>query len=509
MSEAKNNPNFVFTGIPRGVPGRKEGKGPGYELSQVPNAQWLPAETILRDFSYAPKKILLGGLGRNLIGIADDRHVITVAGSRAGKSVLLASNLIHYAGSVLVVDPKGELAGITAKRRAEGLGQKVCVLDPFAKTAPWVEPYRAGFNPLSLLKVDSKTILEDAGLIADALVISSQQADPHWDESAKSFIEGVILHVITYGGYEGKRNLVTVYELLAKGKEQGEDKTSIEGVVEEMIHNATHLPYTEIAGAIEASALDFAERPDREQGSVLSTIRRHIRFLGYQSMQGVLDRHDFDLTELKTASQGMTIYLCLPAGRMGTCNRWLRLFVNLALEAMEREATKPNPPVLLCLDEFPILGYMKQIEDAAGQIAGFGVKLWPILQDLSQLKSLYRDRWETFMGNAGVIQFYGNADLTTLEYIQKRLGKTALEIQRESHIPTEMVGTKSNSIALHDLITAEEASRIFARDDELKRQLIVIAGRAPMIIQRVAYYDPNDATFPYFREKYNELEQKT
>ena len=58
----------------------------------------------------------------------------------------------------------------------------------------------------------------------------------------------------------------------------------------------------------------------------------------------------------------------------------------------------------MIMDEFPILGHMQQIEDAAGQVAGFGVKLWPIIQDLSQLKALYKDRWETFMGNSGVIQ---------------------------------------------------------------------------------------------------------
>ena len=84
-------------------------------------------------------------------------------------------------------------------------------------------------------------------------------------------------------------------------------------------------------------------------------------------------------------------------------------------------------PVLFVLDEFASLGHMRQIEDAAGQIAGYGVKLWPILQDLGQLKSLYKDRWETFMGNAGVLQFFGNNDLTTLEWISKRLGTTTIE----------------------------------------------------------------------------------
>ena len=61
---------------------------------------------------------------------------------------------------------------------------------------------------------------------------------------------------------------------------------------------------------------------------------------------------------------------------------------------------------------------------AAGQIAGFGVKLWPIVQDLTQLQRDYREAWETFMGNAGLLTFFGNTDLTTTKHIAERLGDT-------------------------------------------------------------------------------------
>ena len=200
----------------------------------------------------------------------------------------------------------------------------------------------------------------------------------------------------------------------------------------------------------------------------------------------------------------MTIYLCLPAGRMGTCNRWLRLFINLALEAMEREDYKPDPPVLFCLDEFAILGHMKQIEDAAGQIAGFGVKLWPILQDLSQLKTLYTERWETFMGNSGVLQFFGNNDVTTLEYIQKRLGKTPVKTRRESDSPEKALGGGSRGLEMHDLITAEEAGRYFSRNDPKKRQLVIWAGKDPMVLERVEYHDEKSPVSRYFKGKFND-----
>ena len=85
---------------------------------------------------------------------------------------------------------------------------------------------------------------------------------------------------------------------------------------------------------------------------------------------------------------------------------------------------KGKPPVLFCLDEFAALGHMESIEKAAGQVASFGVKLWPVIQDLTQLQRDYEKAWETFMGNAGLLTFLGNTDLTSREHIAKRLGDT-------------------------------------------------------------------------------------
>lgn len=483
--------------LPRGVRSRK------LHDQRTPLAAWMPpdriasSETLTYDPDDPGRKILLGALDGQLVGVADNRHIMTVAGSRAGKGVsAIVPNLIFYRGSVLAIDPKAELANITARRRAEGLGQRVYVLDPFDRAAPWVAPYKASYNPLSILKTDSPSLVEDAGLISDALVIAGG-SDPHWDDSARNFIEGIVLHVATYPGYEGRRNLVTVRNLLMNGAHitHGDKEAhGMPGLRIEMLHNfELHADGDEgMAAALEGAASDFFDKPDVERGSVLSTARRHTKFLDFPNLQSVLCGHDFDLTDMKTAPEGMTIYLCLPAARLATCTRWFRLFVNLALEAMEREQTMPPVPVLLCLDEFAALGHMRQIEAAAGQIAGFGVKLWPILQDLTQLKRDYREGWETFLGNAGVLQFFGNNDLSTLEFISKRLGKTAIRMRRDADTTHEqrMKGASGESwgVELYDLLTPEEVSRFFGRDDPQRRQLVIWAGQPPMVLERVVYH---------------------
>jgi type IV secretion system protein VirD4 len=401
--------------------------------------------------------------------------------------------MLHYPGSVLATDPKGELATVTARRRA-AMGQAVHVLDPFAVAGGAAVPFRAGFNPIEAMRLDHN-LVADAALIADALVVGGGR-DPHWDDSGKAFIEGVILHLKTSPDYKGRRSLVTLRELIGQGAADNTGKAlsgySLAALAAEMRAN------TSAGGVIESAAADFFDRPDNERGSVLSTARRHLKFIDLFRNNPVgkaaLETHSFDLAALKTSPT--TIFLCLPARHIGTCNRWLRLFVNLTLQSME-QTRGPLPggvPVLCVLDEFATLGHMQQVEDAAGQIAGFGVKLWPILQDLSQLKALYETRWETFLGNAGILQFFGNNDLSTLEWISKRCGRTSITATNVGDVTVSgrMGGARgtSRSVEVHDLLTIDEAARYFGRDDPKLRQLVIRAGaEAPFLVLQRVYYD--------------------
>ena len=367
--------------------------------------EWKPGRFLIgRDFA-----------GRT-VGHDDDRHILTVAGSRAGKGVsLIVPNLLHWPGSCIAIDPKGELATITASRRssvdspfskAMGEGGKVFVLDPFERvTGPAVD-FRAGFNPLADLDADTDTGLQMAGQIADAIVMQIEGPGSHWTQSARSFLRGLILFVCKTES-PVDRHLIRVRELLLQ------PKTLFNEMLERM---------GLIGGVIGRAGYSLASKPDAEKWSVISTCDVQTDFLEGGEMGRMLKTHDFKLEDLKTSR--VTVYLCLPATRLATHGRWLRMMIGLTLEAMERTGPlgKGKPPVLFCLDEFAALGHMESIEKAAGQVASFGVKLWPVIQDLTQLQRDYKEAWETFMGNAGLLTFFGNTDLTTLDHISKRLG---------------------------------------------------------------------------------------
>jgi len=477
--------------LPRGVPDRRLDSAKGYTAAWRDSADLRNPAFGLCRLGYDPHQgrgLLLGSLEGQSVGVEDDRHIMTVAGSRSGKGVsVIIPNLLFYRGSALVMDPKGENADITAARRAKDLGHTVHILDPFQTVADRLADYRASYNPLCALDPDKDdSLVADVGLIGDALVMRSER-EAHWDDTAQNWIEGVILHVVTWPTYKDCCDLVTVRHLLMHGTSHtadGETSTGMAGLFRQMEDNEA------ARGAIQAAAVEMQDRSPTEQNGVLSTARRHTKFLDLAQLQDVVQNHDFDLADLKR--QPMTLYICVPASRLGLCARWMRLFVNQTLAAMEQEPTPRGMlPVRLILDEMPVLGHMRQLEDAAGQMAGFGVQIHGIIQDLGQLQHLYAGRWESFLGNSGVLQFFGNSDLSTLRWIAERLGKTTIEVVQTAEIPAlqaqQGLTGRNRGREVVDLLAADEAARYFARADTLRRCLVIQPDTRPLILQRYHY----------------------
>ena len=423
-------------------------------------------------------------------GYMDDRHMLLVAGSRAGKGTsAIIPNLLSYRGSCLVIDPKGENARITKAWR-ESIGQKCYVLDPFGKT-----PFpTTSFNPIeAIARLPKDEQEDDAALLADALIMNDSNGnDSHWILSAKNLITGLILYAV-----DTKKNLIDIHEILSQinlvndqqgsQKEQQETGKKVSSVLQELRSHKRD--------AVRRSINSLINKDHREASSVISTAIEQLGFLDSPAMGKVVKNHDFELSALK--EEPTTIYLCLPAMRMGTHARWLRIFITLAMTEFERQGDiKPELPVLMVLDEMHALGHMKVIETSAALIAGYGVKIWSIFQDIAQLKSIYKDRWQTFIGNAGLMQFFGNTDYDTCEYISKILGNTTItkenasyNIEKETNkdrADGKIKTSISEQIITTSLLTPDEVTYFFAA--VRMNQIIKVPHLFPLRLERGEYY---------------------
>ena len=172
--------------------------------------------------------------------------------------------------------------------------------------------------------------------------------------------------------------------------------------------------------------------------------------------------------------------------------------------------TSTGFPVLACLDETASLKSMPILQDAAAQLAGFGLQMLLVFQDLSQPQELYEKRWESFIANAGVFQCFSNTDMATLKYISELLGTTSVLAENKQSQTLEAMthGSMGQSfnIQTSPLLTTNEISQIFRRDDPQRRQLILRAGRKPLIINRFRYWDSSLPEHQFFRRKIQELE---
>ena len=471
--------------IPRGLKGRED---------NLPRTRWAEPEELLPkdwDYSSASGGLFLGYRKGRMLGWSDDRHALTVAGTRAGKGAsLIVPNLLLYPGSVLAIDPKGELARITGRRRKE-LGNKLVVLDPFGENGRWKS---GNYNPLAELDPKGKEVIDEAGAIAQALVVYSGQGDPHWTSAARALLRALILLTLTLD--ENERNLVTVRELLMLTHKTVEDtataqklkkSTALFGMMAALEDKFERV----VCGQGEA----FRDMHEKERESVLSEARTQTQFLDSPPLREVLTKSDFSLKDLKR--EKLSVFLCLPARHMDTHDRWLRVIINLAVGALEPRRSDPKdknkPPVLLLLEEFPVLKHMEKLEAAAGQLAGSGVKLWVIVQNLGQLKRHYEKGWETFIANAGVITAFGNADIETLEYVSKKLGKAAMRVERGSGASSSALlgGARLTQEDLKEwpLLDTDESEQQLAR--ERLRVLVLAAGRPPVLLRRTQYWgDP-------------------
>lgn len=472
------------------------------DVNRPQAAIWWTKEQIMseRRLAYQPGKIFLGRVDEKMIGLIDDRHIVTVAGSRGGKSAcLLIPNLKLYPGSALVIDPKGELARETAAHRRDSLGQDVHVLDPWGVSGLPAE-FLSAFDPLAQLREDPANLIDNADLIADALIVSSAK-DPHWTDAARALLRALILWLsIDPAGSGGLLSDLPsiIARLAAEAGAKDEGKILLHKLAEIEPETAEEAE-REACGVIRNQAQMMLGANDRELSSILSTARTQLAFLESPALARNLRLSLLRLSQLK--ERPTTIYLCLPASRMGTHGRWLRLVVNLAVSAMEeakfpqRAEGERQHAVLFILEEFAALGHMRALEQAVAYMAGFGVKLWAVLQDLTQLKRHYKDGWETFLGNAGVIQAFSVSDQTSCDYISKRLGETTFQITNKIDVGSKQSGDGDTGFRREfktaPLLTPDEVARKFARLPDGKGgmrgglALVLVAGAHPFIVDRV------------------------
>ena len=403
----------------------------------------------------------------SILRYTGESHLLTVGSTRSGKGVgAIIPNLLRYEGSILVIDPKGENVAATAHAR-KALGHRIVVIDPWNVTS-WPS---ASYNPLLVNAGNENTIIEDARLIAEALVVSSLDVSQlFFEEEARSVLSTIIAHLLTSDAPDET--------LFALRKITGQT----DGEVKQFMRNLVGKP--ELDGFIARGASRFVDKTPNEYSGVLSTVRQHTEFLDSPAMRKALSSSDLRLRSMR--EMPITVYLVIPVWRLPTYNRWLRLMLTMALTELAQSSTTKNVPVLMIVDEFASLGLLPSFDTAFALMAGLGVQLWPIIQDFTQLKRMYGDSWETFVANAGVLQCFGTRDLLTASYISSRMGPTTIVVHERSESTGD--NTRHGRLEQRALRYPDEVIKL-----DSNYGIAFVENSQPLLFRKIKYYQ--DARF--------------
>jgi type IV secretory pathway TraG/TraD family ATPase VirD4 len=404
----------------------------------------------------------MGTLGGQVV--REELHAIVCARSGAGKGVsVVVPNLLTYRGSMIVFDPKGELVAITARRRRE-LGQQVVIIDPFNVTR---EP-TTGINPLLWLRnaPEDDSVVNRSATMASMVAASDKGqtggSSQHFEESANALISAVLHHV----AIGDEPTFSEVRRLLSVPKDQ---------FLEEVM--PALLAYEDLPNITRNAAVAMSAG-DEELGSLLTTVGRHLRFMDHSAIAAAFGGSSLVLDEVTTRK--MTIYVVMPSELIDTYSRFLRVILGVAVEAVMQAQKRDTMPVALLIDEFGQLGYMKKIEEWLPILRGYGIRLWLIVQDFSQLRGVF-PRWKGLLANTTQL-FFGVSDLDTAKYLSESLGRKTVAYWTRS-AGGGLLGSRTKHYTHQPLMAPDEIMQMSG-----DKAICLKSGTRPMRLRRMRYF---------------------
>ena len=438
------------------------------------------------------KSLVIGRLPDGRLLLERGRgHLITAAASQTGKGTgCVVPNLLLYGGSIINTDIKGENFFVTHRKRV-AMGQEVFVLDPFGETTRMAGagskslPYLASANPMQMIRTDREDAIDVARMIAGMLIPDEEGPNRHFSDEAKGFFGPLLLHVCYVYAHEPEgRTLLQARRMLTGGEEQ----------FKQLLAEMAASPLRPVA----AAAQELLQKEDRELSGTLSTMHRHTRFLDSPGMERVLGHGErmWDIETLK--GDAVTVYLVLPPDRLKEYAGWVRVMIACCNSAVARsDVPPPRIPVLAMLDEAGQIGAIEQLETTVTLLTGYGMRVWFIFQDFSQMKKLYPKSFDTLFGAAEVRIMFGTGDMTTAELASKYAGEATIFTEGGSRGSSRSTRREGGFTRNAGDSVSERGRKLLLPDEVLRmgveQQLVFVRGANPLLVDKVRFW--RDADF--------------
>ncbi len=387
------------------------------------SARWGDARQICKKYSQKPysQNILLTQNFR--ISLDTHKHrrclnILVVGGSGAGKSRGFAlPNIMQCCCSMVITDPKAELL-----RKTGGLlekkGYEVRVFDLINPDTSFC------YNPFEYVHDDKDVLRLISNLIQNTTPKGSQSSDPFWEKSETALLQALMLYLLHEAPPE-EQNFAMIMEMLgsAQVKEEDEDYESPLDILFD------RLEMRDPDSIAVKQYHIYKQAAGKTAKSILISVGVRLAAFNLPQIAKLTNTDELDLSSM--GEKKVALFCCIPDA--DTSLNYLvgmiysQIFQTLYYMADRVHGGALPVPVNCIMDEFPNVSLPNEFEKILATCRSRSIYCSIIIQNMSQLKALFKDSWESLVGNCDEFLYLGGNEKETHKYVSELLGKETID----------------------------------------------------------------------------------
>ena len=436
------------------------------------SAKWANPNTVCKKYAnkdYFTNKVFSQNVRMGLDGKKHRRNLNTVVigGSGAGKTRFYAKpNIMLCNTSFVVLDPKGEIIrSVGHLLEDNGYGSKVIDLIDMSKSL--------GYNPFHYIRSDKDVLKLITNLIRNTTPKGSSTNDPFWEKSETALLEALMLYLYHYAP-EDEQNFTMIMEMLNYA-EVKEDEEDYESPLDELFKRLEMVDSNSLA--LKQYKI-YKQAAGKTAKSILISVGVRLAAFNLEELASLTR---FDEMELEQIGERKTALFAIIPDNDSTFNfivgmLYTQLFQMLYYQADYVHGGELPVPVHFLMDEFANVALPDEFDKLLSTMRSRQIFVSIILQNLAQIKALYKDSWESIVGNCDELYYLGGNEQSTHKYISELLGKETLDTNTFGK-STGHSGSYSTNFQQtgRELLTADEV-RLLDNNDGL----LFIRGERPI-----------------------------
>ena len=436
------------------------------------SARWANPNFVCKKYAnkeYSSNKIFSQNVRMGLDGKKHRRNLntIVIGGSGAGKTRFYAKpNILQCNTSFVVLDPKGEII--------RSVGHLLEAKDYVIKVIDLIDMTKSlGYNPFHYIQNDKDILKLITNLIRNTTPKGSNTNDPFWEKSETALLEALMLYLYHYAP-EDEQNFTMVMEMLnyAEVKEEEED---YESPLDELFKRLETLDFNSLA--LKQYKI-YKQAAGKTAKSILISVGVRLAAFNLEELASLTR---FDEMELEQIGERKTALFAIIPDNDSTFNfivgmLYTQLFQMLYYQADYVHGGELPVPVHFLMDEFANVALPDEFDKLLSTMRSRQIFVSIILQNLAQIKALYKDSWESIVGNCDELYYLGGNEQSTHKYISELLGKETLDTNTFGK-STGHSGSYSTNFQQtgRELLTADEV-RLLDNNDGL----LFVRGERPI-----------------------------